>query len=762
MREILRRVLMLQPPNGIEISAAQACLARQIHAVARILPFLLVANSLNVLLIWLGFHQLVTPQMQLGWIAIMSAAGLGMLHFWWRGYRHGPPALADGGDIAHLSALTFLLACGYGLGFIVLFPLADFDQRLVLGVMLSGLMSAGALSRATVPPAVLVWMLVLNATALAAALELSLSNWDIVLGLTLVYDLTILGSVLSLSKMFAARLKAEMAAAQQEQVVGLLLRDFEAHASNWLWECDDEGRLTRVSARMAQMIGRDAEALLGTDLYLVMGGDPALRQRLAEPVPFRDHVVEVVLAGQPNWWSLSAKPILDHDANHVGWRGVGADITEARRAEQQLQIRATRDELTGLTNRTRFRTMLNEKLAENNGLAMLLIDLDNFKSVNDSLGHATGDTLLQLMSRRFASRVEDIRFLARLGGDEFALLVEGVSDPAAATGWANTLLDVLRDPYMVDDARIEISASIGVVLAPLHGTHSDQLFSNADAALYAAKAAGGNRMHLFDVTLGAKLQQKRNLVRDLGKALAQRQFALLYQPQVDMDSGRITAFEVLLRWHHPEHGLIGPDQFIPLAEETGQIIPIGAWVLEQACLEARYWREDIKVAVNLSAVQLNSRSIVDSVADILKRSSFPPSRLELEVTESALILDDAAARATLAAFRAMQIEIALDDFGMGYSMLSYLRDFPFDKLKIDHSFVATLVDSADQGHRGIFRAIVDLATALDLRAVAEGVDSEEKLTAVRSFGCNVVQGHLIARPMPAAEVWDFIVSQRKI
>jgi predicted signal transduction protein with EAL and GGDEF domain len=362
------------------------------------------------------------------------------------------------------------------------------------------------------------------------------------------------------------------------------------------------------------------------------------------------------------------------------------------------------------------------------------------------------------LARRFETCASPTGLLARLGGDEFALLETGIDAPQQALSVAMTLLECLREPCQIADARVEVRASIGIALAPDHGRTTNELFKNADAALYAAKELGGDRAHLFDDSLGFRLQRRLEIISDLGRALKERQFVLHYQPQVDALSGRVTTFEALLRWQHPEKGMVTPDQFIPVAEETGQIIAIGAWVLEQACRDALTWSDGLTVAVNLSAVQLNSRTIIDTVRHALALSGLPPHRLELEVTESALVQDDASAHATLSAFRAMHIEIALDDFGTGYSMLSYLRNFPFDKLKIDRSFVMTLTDTVNDGNQAIFRAIVDLAAALDLRTVAEGVDSQEKLVAVRDYGCNDVQGYLVARPMAAREIPQFLAT----
>jgi predicted signal transduction protein with EAL and GGDEF domain len=350
--------------------------------------------------------------------------------------------------------------------------------------------------------------------------------------------------------------------------------------------------------------------------------------------------------------------------------------------------------------------------------------------------------------------------LARLSGDDFAAALPGMTSDALAAGRGQALLELLQDPFTIGAIRLEIRASLGVTLRQAQGPHVEQMFRDADVALHAAKAGGGGRLQLYDRVLGDTLRKRSAMIRDLGAALDANQFHVVYQPQMDCRRGTITGFEALLRWDHPDHGLVSPAHFIPLAEETGQIVEIGAWVLRQACSHALSWGAHIKLAVNLSPVQLTSRAMTEMVEQILTETGFSAERLELEVTETALINDDQIALASLRHFRAMGIEIALDDFGVGYSMLSYLRIFPLDKLKIDHSFVANLVGPADDADRAIFRAIMDMAGALGLRTIAEGIDSEEKFQAVRAERCHGVQGYLIAPPMSAVEVPAFLANWR--
>lgn len=754
-------------PTDVDAATLQQFRFRQYHAAARLVPFRMAADCANALLICIIAKAALPTPLLAGWyICILAVAG-SSTYVWWRWFRKGPLEGASPPPFILPIVLSAAMASLYAVAASTVFVHVDRDGQVVLVTLVAGLIAAGALGRATVPPCAFAWLAPLTLAAAYSIYQTSRDFSPFILILLTIYDVIVVLSMLSMSKMFLARLTAEATAAHQEQVVSLLLRDFETHASNWLWESDAHGRVSRVSARMSEVFGRPPTALLNVELYHLLSGTvlqrseeaseiTALKKRLATPTPFHNHTVPFNRGGEWRWVSLTAKPILDEQKKHTGWRGVGSDITEEHRYQMELQTLAKQDPLTGLPNRRHFLKILAERTAAGTPNALFLIDLDNFKTVNDTLGHSIGDKLLQMVSGRFLTCTTSDGLLARLDGDEFALLESGIDTAERALDRASVILQSLCDPFHIADTRTEIRASVGVALAPQHGDTTNFLLKNADAALYAAKELGGGEARLFDHTLGNQQQIRLEIISDLGYALKEQQFAVHYQPQVDCISGKITAFEALLRWHHPEKGLVPPDQFIPIAEETGQIISIGAWVLEQACRDASKWPEDLTVAVNLSAVQLNSSGIIKTVRHALDASGLPPRRLELEVTESALVQDATSAQATLRALRDMQIEIALDDFGTGYSMLSYLRNFPFDKLKIDRSFVMTLTDTLDDESRAIFRAIIDLASALDLRTVAEGIDSEEKLSAVRHYGCNDVQGYLVARPMEAEKVLQFL------
>ncbi len=434
------------------------------------------------------------------------------------------------------------------------------------------------------------------------------------------------------------------------------------------------------------------------------------------------------------------------------------DITERKRAQERITRLARFDELTGLANRTQFRERLDAMLAaarrSEAQIAIHLIDLDRFKSVNDTLGHPIGDKLLQAVALRLGEVIRRSDLLARFGGDEF-VVVQADTHRRRDAGWlALRIARALEDPFGVDGHRIDIGASIGVALAPLDGTDADQLLKKADMALYAAKSAGGGGHRFFAADMEDEAQQRRALELDLREAVASEAFELHFQPLVNLATGRITTCEALLRWNHPVRGAVPPSVFIPIAEETGLIIGIGEWVLRRACEEAVKWPDGVKVAVNLSPVQFRDRNLAAHVVSALARSGLPAQRLELEITERVLLDEGEGTAHAIQQFRTLGVSLSLDDFGTGYSSLNYLRKFPFAKIKIDQSFIRD-TDSAKEG-RAIIRAVAALGTSLGITVVAEGLETKQQMAFVREDGCHEGQGYLFGRPMPATEIAERI------
>ena len=431
-----------------------------------------------------------------------------------------------------------------------------------------------------------------------------------------------------------------------------------------------------------------------------------------------------------------------------------ADITERRRAAEEAAYLARHDALTGLSNRADFRACLTSAIEAGrpggSPLAVCCVDLDLFKGVNDTYGHPTGDRLLRVVAQRLRDGLGERDFAARIGGDEFAVVLDAAAAPDAIDATAAQLIDTLSQPYLIDGIEVTIGASVGVALFPADGAGADELIKNADLALYQAKSEGRGRHRFFQQDLQRAALERRALAADLRGALAERQLEVHYQPLVDISGRRVTGFEALLRWRHPTRGMIGPNDFIPIAEANGLIVPIGEWVLRTACADAANWPQEIAVAVNLSAVQFGAANLTQTVISALAQSGLAPQRLELEITESALLADTAATAATLRALRRFGVRIALDDFGTGYSSLSHLRGFPFDKIKIDRSFVKDLAERPDC--TAIVTAISSLARSLGIATTAEGVETAAQLDFLRAQGCTQAQGFLFSPARPSADL----------
>jgi diguanylate cyclase (GGDEF)-like protein len=429
------------------------------------------------------------------------------------------------------------------------------------------------------------------------------------------------------------------------------------------------------------------------------------------------------------------------------------DITDQRRSEAKIAHMALHDTLTGLPNRV----LLNERLehaltrAKRGELvATLLLDLDHFKTVNDTLGHPAGDKLLQLVAERLRELVRETDTIARMGGDEFAILQVGIDQPSDATTLARRIIDVVGELYMIDGHHVVIGTSVGIAVGPVDGVTPEQLLRNADLALYRAKGEGRSTYRFFEPEMDALMRARRAMEYDLRNALAAGQFELYYQPIVNLERNGISGFEALIRWRHPARGLVPPGDFVPLAEEIGVIVPMGEWAIRRACAVAATWPGDIKVAVNLSPAQFKDTGLVEVVVSALASSGLAPQRLELEITETVLLEDNAATLGVLFQLRDLGVRIAMDDFGTGYSSLSYLQSFPFDKIKIDRTFVKDIADAA--GSRNIVRAVAAMAIGLGMETTAEGVETAEQLATIRAEGCTEMQGYLFSRPLPEADV----------
>ncbi|WP_457388720.1 putative bifunctional diguanylate cyclase/phosphodiesterase [Roseateles sp. P5_E1] len=693
----------------------------------------------------------------------------------WRHERHGRPPDAPPRGIRAGLLLALDLFAGGVLDAVLLLQVAQQAEpglHAPLVATAAGAIAAAAWMFALLPAVAIGWVLGACGTLAVGIALLPLPWMDGLLPLLPLYAIALCMAALLNARLFLLGRHAQHEAARDRLTVSLLLRDFEHHASDWLWELGRDGRLRHVSQRMAESLGQRAQDLIGEPLLAVLAHQlPAnnadaqqrldrLGDALLATEPLSDHALHLRVGGEDVWWTLSGRR-LEGDG---GWRGVGSDISEVRERERELLRLTDQDTVTGLANRHQFHRRLALYLGGGGPISpctVLLLDLDCFKQVNDSLGHAAGDHLLAAVGERLhdslAARRGNGDLVARLGADEFAVLLRGELSPEAMQRLGKQLRSALRVPVSIDGNEIDVRVSIGAACAPRHAQAADPLLRAADLALFAAKAAGRDRLVLYEPALQQAAQDRLALLADLRLALDADQLEMHYQPQIELATGKLRGFEALMRWRHPVRGLVPPAVFIPLAEDSGLIITIGAWALLIACRDAARWPGELRVAVNVSALQFERSPIELHVLEALERTGLPADRLEIELTESALLKDSQHAIDLLTRLRALGVRTALDDFGTGFSSLAYLRRLPLDQLKIDRAFIADL-DHPQAGAtaRAIVAAIHDLAQALGLHTVAEGIETAEQHQVLTELGCSLGQGFLFAQALPRDATQAFV------
>ncbi|MEG3088069.1 putative bifunctional diguanylate cyclase/phosphodiesterase [Sphingomonas sp. PB4P5] len=563
----------------------------------------------------------------------------------------------------------------------------------------------------------------------------------------------------SMVRLDRAAIDARDATDQHARLTTRLVEEYEANTTGWFWQTDSHGRVTYLSAKVADELGSgDATGSALTALFRVDSAAPETERTLAfhlsARTAFSNYSVRPASGGTlERWWSISGRPVSDELGRFQGFVGSGSDLTESRRADAEINRLALFDGLTGLANRQRMRMALDQTLASGTARtsALLLLDLDRFKAVNDTLGHQVGDALLKQVGQRLTRAVGETGLVGRLGGDEFQIVLPTEGNRERLSELARTIIAALSQPYFIDGSSITIGCSAGIAIAPDDGRDAETLIRNADLALYAAKADGRGVHRFFRGELLAGAKSRKQLEDDLRTALVQDQFHVAYQPVVSTKTERIVGYEALLRWDHPTRGAVSPADFIPVAEECGLIEAIGEWVLRTACTEAAGWPNDVRVAVNVSPIQFANPALPTVVTSALAKSGIRPARLELEITESVFLTEDATSDHMFKMLKGLGVRLALDDFGTGYSSLGYLKKAPFDKIKIDQSFVK---GAAIPGNRNtaIIKAIVTLADTLGMETTAEGVELQDEIALIRDLGCSHIQGYVYGKPARASEV----------
>ncbi|ABC63547.1 putative bifunctional diguanylate cyclase/phosphodiesterase [Erythrobacter litoralis] len=556
-----------------------------------------------------------------------------------------------------------------------------------------------------------------------------------------------------------------------------LLDDFESADLGWFWATDSESKLIYLSENAAAQFGCSADELIGkplSELFILERGEEEKGEQSPQrPLPFllrarntiSDLPVRISIGESDDrkiWWSISGKPQLDGNGDLLGYRGSAKDITAVRQNQLEVGRMAQYDSLTGLANRHRMTKRLTTTLtaykAAKRSCALMMLDLDRFKQVNDTLGHPAGDELLKQVGQRLERIIGGNGEIGRLGGDEFQVILPDIEDRGRLGEVAARVIQMISQPYSIDGARAIIGTSVGIAIAPYDGIDTEELVGAADLALYAAKGGGRGQYRFYSSELKDGARHRREIEEDLRDALSMDQgLEMHYQPLVDAKTHRVKCFEALIRWNHPERGWISPGDFIPVAEDTNQIGDLGEWVLRRVCTDASSWPGDISVAVNVSAVQFGDPNLPQIVCKALKDSGLDPRRLELELTESVFIGDPNATHDMFVALKKLGVALALDDFGTGYSSLGYLKNAPFDKIKIDQSFVRGSTEN-DNNNSAIITAIVSLAGALNMTTVAEGVEAMDELELVRERGATYIQGFIFSKAIPQDVVLEKLES----
>ena len=640
----------------------------------------------------------------------------------------------------------------------VFFENASHGQQLALCVITATMMAGAAFICSPVPAAAGAYVVVMG---VAATKMLSTTDSLIITMIGPIYTSAMLMMVALNGRAFMQRKCLDLALEEREATVSLLLREYESSDADWLWQTNAKLCFENVSARFARAIGRPMDEIEGMSIIDLVKQIPRTDQSsrralavaqatIARKEAFSELVIGFPVDDELRSIELSARPTFNKHGRFIGYHGVGSDVTGARQAADRIAHMARHDALTGLPNRLQLLenlgTALKSAQARGGQCAILLVDLDRFKTINDSLGHVAGDHLLQQVSRSFETVISDEMTAGRLGGDEFAIVVPLVENRDELEQLCLALVSALQGPFLYREQRLFVGASVGVAVGPRDGDSVEEMIRNADLALYRAKDGAGNDIRFYEPALHARAEERRKIELALHGAMDAGEFSLAYQPVVDALTGEIMSFEALLRWHNPELGQIPPTKFIPIAEETGMLGRIGEWVLRTACREAATWPSDISIAVNVSPRQLRDPGFIVTLVSSLTQAGLEPERLELEVTETVFLELTNATQKILHQIQSLGVKLAMDDFGTGYSSLGYLRRAEFDTLKIDRSFVQS-ISAQDPESTAIIRAVVALAGSLGMKTVAEGVSTDEQLQLVRSLGCDKIQGYIFSRPV---------------
>ena len=726
--------------------------ANQLASVAALVPAIMMANLISGAVLLMAFWSGGADQLLGLWAtALCFACGATML----RNVRSkGAQALKTRSkrSIDRMARGSAILGIIWGVVPIIIVPNSDSIGHMALGTIMVAMAFAGCFLLARIPSAAFGFVLPIMIGYMFGMQIQGTSVYGLLAILSMVYIGMLAVCIQWSYARYVEQLLGEAAIKEQEQVISLLLRDFEETTSDWLWQINEDGGIMNMPSvadgnKQQSVFLKPGDKLV--DIFKPCAGLKTLKNCLDTHTAFQDIVIPLRGDLGEQWWQLTGKPIYENGF-FAGFRGVASDVTSSKESEDRIAYLAHFDALTGLPNRVSMLESLEQHLraplVRGRQRALLWLDLDNFKWVNDTMGHPAGDKLLRLVADRIAGACDEYDTIARLGGDEFAISIDREGGRLEIEHFVDQLSAELARPYQLLGSSARCSASIGVRLFDSFTPDSETLLKHADLALYQAKSNGRSGWCMFTPDLELKARQRREIERDLQRALENDELMIYFQPQVDATTYEVVGCEALLRWMHPKKGLVYPGSFIEAAEDSGLITRLGDWVIRATLEQARRLPDHVRVAVNISPLQVHSANLFPTIVNALAVNELDPSRLDLEITESVLMTDTDFTLERLHQLKELGVRISLDDFGTGFSSLSYLRNFPFDKVKIDKSFISDMETSEDS--RAITVATLGLAKALGLSCTAEGVETEYQSRFLREAGCDELQGFFISRAQP--------------
>ena len=734
--------------------------AQQISSVSELVPVVMMAHLVTCAVVLLAFWSSGAEKLLSLWGLVLSfMCGAAMLRTL-AAKKKPQPKTRSQRSIERLAYGSGALGVIWGIAPILVMPYASPAGHMALGIILAAMTFAGGFLLSRVPLAAFAFIMPLMVGHIFGMQLMNNTVYDLLSVLTIVYVGALAVSIQWSHARYVEQLLGAAALKEQEQVISLLLRDFEETTSDWLWQIDEDGILQNVPANIHADKSQYKDMRIGAsiiDLFAESDARSILESSLSRRIAFRDLVMRVEGDEGDAWWLLTGKPIFE-GGFFSGFRGVASDVTASKKIEDRIAHLAHYDTLTGLPNRVTMLETLERQLAarprEGEQRALLWLDLDNFKWVNDTLGHPAGDALLKMIADRVTGLCEVGDLVARLGGDEFAVSILRQGGRREIEAFCKTLSKALAEPYLLMGSSAHCTASIGVRLFDNHTRSSEVMLKHADLALYQAKSNGKSDWCFFTTDLEVKASARREIEEDLQAALENDELLVYFQPQIDANTRELVGCEALVRWLHPTKGMIYPSDFIETAEDCGLITRLGDWVIRAALKEARRLPDHVRIAVNISPLQLHSANLMSTIVNALAANNIAASRLDIEITESVLMIDTDFTLSRLHQLKSLGVRISLDDFGTGFSSLSYLRNFPFDKIKIDKSFISEMETSEDS--RAITIATMGLAKTLGLRCTAEGVETEFQSKFLTENGCDELQGYFISRAQPVEHLGFFV------